>query len=189
MGGEIAQVIAAEHPTRVRSLTSIMATTGNMNVGQPQPATLRALFGGPPVRTRADVIARAVHSHTIVGSPAYPIDLETVATIAGLAYDRAYDEKAIARQAVAQVASGDRTESLRAITAKTLVVHGLADTLRDPSGGRATAAAIPGAELVLIEGMGHNLPPGVWDRLADLIAANVQPVQRNVAPVDPSAEA
>ena len=174
MGGEIAQTIAIEHPSRVRSLTSIMATTGNRSVGQPHPETMRALFGGPPARTRDDVIARAVQSHTIVGSPGFPADLEAVAETAGLAYDRAYDESAIARQAVAQVASGDRTERLRAVAVPTLVVHGLADTLRDPSGGRATAAAVPGAELVLIEGMGHDLPPGIWDRLADLIAENVR---------------
>ena len=174
MGGEIAQTIAIEHPSRVRSLTSIMATTGNPSVGQPHPATMRALFGGPPVLTREEVIARAVHSQTIVGSPAFPVDVDAVAATAGLAYDRAHDEKAIARQAVAQVASGDRTERLRAVDVPTLVIHGLADTLRVPSGGRATAAAIPGAELVLVDGMGHNLPPGVWERFAELIAENVR---------------
>ena len=90
------------------------------------------------------------------------------------AWERDHDAPSVARQAVASVASGDRTGQLRALDLPTLVVHGLADTICDPSGGRATAAAIPGAELLLIEGMGHNLPPGLWDRLADAIAANVR---------------
>jgi len=151
-----------------------MATTGDLSVGQAHPATLKALFGGPPARTREDVVARAVRSFSVIGSPAFPVDPAAVAEVAGLAYDRAHDDVAIARQAVAQVASGDRTGRLRALDVPALVVHGLADTMRDPSGGRATAAAIPGAELVLIDGMGHNLPPGVWDRLADHISAIVR---------------
>ncbi|APR77071.1 Beta-ketoadipate enol-lactone hydrolase [Minicystis rosea] len=174
MGGEIAQTIAIEHPARVRSLTTMMATTGDPSVGQVHPATMKALFGGPPARTRDEVVARAVRNVAVVGSPAFPTDPAAVAETAGLAYDRDYDEVAIARQAVAQVASGDRTTLLRTLDVPALVVHGLADTMRDPSGGRATAAAIPGAELVLIDGMGHNLPPGLWDRVADHIAAVVQ---------------
>ncbi|HYO68361.1 MAG TPA: alpha/beta hydrolase [Archangium sp.] len=174
MGGEIAQTIAIEHPARVRSLTTMMATTGDMSVGQAHPATMQALFGGPPARTREEVVARAVRNFAVLGSPAFPTDPAAVAETAGLAYDRAHDEAALARQAVAQVASGDRTRLLRALDVPTLVLHGLADTLRDPSGGRATAATIPGAELVLIDGMGHNLPPGLWERIADHIAAIVR---------------
>jgi pimeloyl-ACP methyl ester carboxylesterase len=174
MGGEIAQTIAIEYPTRVRSLTTMMATTGDRSVGQPHPATMKALFGGPPARTREEVIAAAVRRMEVVGSPGFPVDPAAVAEVAGVAYDRGYDEVAIARQAVAQVASGDRTKLLHALDVPTLVLHGLADTLRDPSGGRATAAAIPGAELVLIDGMGHNLPPGVCERIADHIATIVR---------------
>lgn len=171
MGGGIAQTIAIEHPTRVLSLTSMMFTTGNMSVGQAHPETAKALFGGPPPRTREESIQASVRRYEVVGSPGYPVDSAAIAELAALAYDRDHDELAIARQAVATVASGDRTERLRAIDVPTLVVHGLADTLCDPSGGRATAAAIPGAELVLIEGMGHNIPPGLWERIADHIAA------------------
>ncbi|PTL83916.1 alpha/beta fold hydrolase [Vitiosangium sp. GDMCC 1.1324] len=174
LGGAIAQTIAIEHPTRVRSLTSMMSTTGDMSVGQVHPETMKALFGGPPARTREEVVARAVRNVAVVGSPAFPADPAAVAEIAGLAYDRDYDEVAIARQAVASVASGDRTPLLHALDVPTLVLHGLADTMCDPSGGRATAAAIPGAELVLIDGMGHTLPPGLWERLADHIAAIVR---------------
>lgn len=174
LGGAIAQTMAIEHPRRVRSLTTMMSTTGDMSVGQAHPATLKALFGGPPARTREEVVARAVHNLAVVGSPAFPMDPSAVAEVAGLAYDRDHDEVAIARQAVASVASGDRTELLRALDVPALVLHGLADTFCDPSGGRATAAAIPRAELVLIDGMGHNLPPGLWERIADHVVAVVR---------------
>jgi pimeloyl-ACP methyl ester carboxylesterase len=174
LGGAIAQTMAIEHPRRVRSLTTMMSTTGDMSVGQGHPATLQAVFGGPPARTREEVVAAAVRRVAIVGSPAFPADLAAVAEVAGLAYDRDHDEVAIARQAVASVASGDRTELLRALDVPTLVLHGVADTFCDPSGGQATAAAIPRAELVLIDGMGHNLPPGLWDRIADHIVAVVR---------------
>lgn len=174
MGGAIAQTMAIEHPDRVLSLTSLMATTGAPAVGQVHPETMAAVFGGPPAKTRQDVVDRAVRAFGLVGSPAYPSDPNAVAETAGLAYDRDHDELAVARQAVATVASGDRTQLLRALEVPTLVVHGTADPMCDVSGGRATAEAIPGAELVLIEGMGHNLPPGLWDRLADHIARVVE---------------
>ena len=126
------------------------------------------------MRTREDAMARAVRNIEVVGSPAFPSDPAAAAEIAGIAYDRDYDEVAVARQGVATVASGDRTQRLRALDVPALVVHGLADTMCDPSGGRATATAIPGSELVLIEGMGHNLPPALWERIADHVAALVR---------------
>lgn len=169
MGGDIAQTIAIEHPTRVRSLTSLMSTTGAPTVGQPDPETLKRLFAEPPARTREEVIARALRSSRWLGSPGFPSDPVAIAETAGLAYDRDYDEAAVARQGIATIASGDRTERLREITVPALVWHGLADKMRDPSGGRATAAAIPGAELVLIEGQGHDLPPALWDAIAQHI--------------------
>lgn len=174
LGGAIAQTMAIEHPGRVRSLTSMMSTTGDMSVGQAHPETLAALFGGPPAKTRQDVIDRAVRAFKIVGSPAYPNDPAAVAETAGLAYDRDHDEIAIARQAVASVASGDRTRLLKSLDVPTLILHGTDDPMCDVSGGRATAEAIPGAEIVLIEGMGHNFPPGLWDCIADHIARMVE---------------
>jgi pimeloyl-ACP methyl ester carboxylesterase len=173
MGGAIAQVMAIEHADRVLSLTSMMFTTGDPTVGQPHPATLKALFGGPPATTRQQVVERAVRASSVVGSPRFPTDPADIAERAGLAWDRGYDEIAIARQAVATVASGDRTARLRDLHVPALIIHGTDDTLCDPSGGRATAAAIPGAELLLIEGMGHDLPPGLWDRITDQIARTI----------------
>ena len=178
MGGAIAQTMAIEHPDRVRSLTSMMSTTGNMSVGQPSPEVLRAVFSGPPATTRDEVIQQMLRAFRVVGSPGYPSDEQEIAARAGRAYDRSYDPIGTARQAIATVASGDRTERLRHLEAPTLVIHGLADRMCDPSGGRATAEAIPGAELVLIEGMGHDLPPGLRSQLAERIAGFVWRVER-----------
>jgi pimeloyl-ACP methyl ester carboxylesterase len=174
LGGAIAQTIAIEHPARILSLTSMMSTTGDTTVGQAHPETLKGLFGGPPATTRQAVIDRAVRAFSIIGSPAYPTDPAAIAERAGLAWDRGHDEIGMARQVVAFVASGDRTARLQTLDMPALVIHGLSDTLVDASGGRATAAAIPGAELVLIDGMGHNLPPGLWERFADHIAEVVR---------------
>jgi pimeloyl-ACP methyl ester carboxylesterase len=178
MGGQIAQTMAIEHPGRVRSLTSMMSTTGNMQVGQPSLEVLRALFSGPPAVTRDEVIQQMVGAARVVGSPGYPSDENEIAVRAGRAYDRCYDPVGTARQAVATVASGDRTERLRHLKVPTLVIHGLADRMCDASGGRATADAVPGAELVLIEGMGHDLAPGLRSELAARIARFVWRVQR-----------
>src|SRR5580700_2903352 len=173
MGGAIAQTMAIEHPNRVRSLTSMMSTTGNLSVGQPLPEVLREVFAGPPAVTRDEVIQKMLRAFRAVASPRYPNDENEVAARAGRAYDRAYDPVGAARQRIAWVASGDRTERLRHLDVPTLVIHGVADRMCDVSGGRATAEAIPGAELVLIEEMGHNLPPGLRSRLAAHIAGFV----------------
>jgi pimeloyl-ACP methyl ester carboxylesterase len=178
MGGQIAQTMAIEYPGRVRSLTSMMSTTGNTAVGQIAPEAMRELFTGPPATTRDEVIEKYVKAMQVVGSPRYPIDENEVAERAGRAYDRSYDLVAITRQAVATVASGDRTERLKRLQVPTLVIHGLADRMCDVSGGRATAEAIPGAELILIEGMGHNLPAALHTQLATRIADLVWAAER-----------
>ena len=170
MGGQIAQTMAIEHPGRVRSLISMMSSTGNMQIGQPTPEVMREVFGGPPAVTREEVIRHRVKAMKAVGSPGFPIDEEELTARCALAYDRSFDLAAIARQAVATVASGDRTERLRQLRLPTLVIHGLADPMCDVSGGKATAEAIPGAELVLIEGMGHSLAPGLRPILAKHIS-------------------
>ena len=177
MGGQIAQTMAIEHPDRVVSLTSMMSTTGDTTVGQTSPDVLRELFSGPPAHTRDEFIELFLRASRIVGSPGYPSDEDEVADVAGRAFDRSHDMVATARQAVATVASGDRTERLRKLQLPALVIHGLADRMCDASGGRATAEAIPGADLVLIEGMGHNLPPGLRRQLAERIAEFVLGVE------------
>jgi pimeloyl-ACP methyl ester carboxylesterase len=174
LGGAIGQTIAIERPSRILSLTSMMSTTGATTVGQPNMETLKIVFGGPPATTRQAVIDRAVRVFSVIGSPAYPADLAAIAERTGLAWDRGHDEIAIGRQAVASVASGDRTSRLGEVHVPTLVIHGLADPICDASGGRATAAAIRGAELVLIDGLGHNLPSALWELFAAHIAQVVQ---------------
>ena len=177
MGGMIAQLLAIEHPERVRSLTSMLSTTGDPAVGQPDPTALKEVFAGPPATTREEVIEQAVRARRAVGSPGFPMDEAAVRDGAGRAYDRAHDPMGIARQAVAVVAAGDRTERLRSVAVPTLVIHGADDRMCNVSGGRATAAAIPGAELVVIEGLGHDLPRALWPELADRIAGLVSRVE------------
>jgi pimeloyl-ACP methyl ester carboxylesterase len=174
LGGAIAQTMAIEHPARVLSLTSIMSSSGDPRVGQAHAEVMAPVFGVPPVHTREEVMARAVRISGIIGSPGFPADPGDVAARAGLAFDRDHDPSAIQRQAAALVASGERTAQLAKLDLPTLVVHGLADKLCDPSGGRATAEAISGAELMLIEGMGHDLPRALWEQLADRVAAVVE---------------
>ena len=177
MGGQIAQMMAIEHSERVRSLVSMMSTTGDMAVGQAQPEVLRELFSGPRAVTREEVVQQFVRASRLVGSPGFARDEEEIAARAGAAYDRGHDPVGTARQAIATVASGDRTERLRGLRMPTLVIHGLADRMCDVSGGRATASAIPQAELALIEGMGHDLAPGLRGQLAERIAAFVWSVE------------
>ncbi|GAA2276166.1 alpha/beta hydrolase [Nonomuraea roseoviolacea subsp. roseoviolacea] len=173
MGGMIAQTVAVGHPGRVRSLTSMMSTTGDPEVGQPSPEALNEI-AGPPALTREEVVERAVKASRVLGSPGYPADEEAVRERAGRAYDRDHDELGFLRQAVAVVASGDRTPWLRSLDLPTLVIHGAADRMCDVSGGRATAAAVPGAELVVFDGMGHDLPRALWPEFTDAIARLVR---------------
>ena len=173
MGGMIAQTIAARRPERVLSLTSIMSSTGNRWRGQPALRTYRK-FLRPVSGDRATYIAQTAARFVIIGSPGFERDPEDLRSLLGAMYDRGHDPASVSRQLGAIVASGDRTAELRHITAPTLVIHGTADKLVAPSGGRATARAIPGARLLEIEGMGHDLPRGVWPRLIDAIVENTR---------------
>jgi pimeloyl-ACP methyl ester carboxylesterase len=173
MGGMIGQTLAIEHPTRVRSLTSIMSTTGEPAVGQPTQAALAVLLS-PPAAGREQAIERTVNIVRVIGSPGFEIDEAELRLRTGLAYDRAYDPLGVARQLLAIAASGDRTTALRSVAIPTLVMHGVEDPLVNVSGGRATARAIPGAELVLFDGMGHDLPRTLWGEFTRLIAELVK---------------
>jgi pimeloyl-ACP methyl ester carboxylesterase len=173
MGGMIAQTIAARRPERVLSLTSIMSSTGSRWRGQPALRTYRQ-FLRPVSTDRATYIAQTAALFDIIGSPGFERDDDNLRTLLGAMYDRGHDPGSVTRQLAAILASGDRTAELRRITAPTLVIHGTADKLVAPSGGRATARAIPGARLLMIEGMGHDLPRGAWPQLIDAIVENTR---------------
>jgi len=177
LGGFVAQTVTIEHRARVRSLTSIMSSTGARDVGQASLEALQAL-GAPPAKSREEAIERSIATYRIIGSPGFELDEAAIRERAGLAYDRSYDPIGLMRQAVANIASGDRTEKLRKLDVPTLVLHGTQDSLVDVSGGRATAAAISGAQLELIEGMGHDLPAPLWPKIASHIADLVHRVER-----------
>ncbi|HYD61548.1 MAG TPA: alpha/beta hydrolase [Noviherbaspirillum sp.] len=173
MGSAIAQVMALEYPGRVRSLTSMMPTAGDMSTRQMHSETKAALLEKEEITTRESSIERAVRTAPIIRSPAYPTAPAKLARVAGLARSQDNDQGAIGRQAVALIAPEDRVDKLGNIAIPTLIMHGPQDTVCNVSGGRATAAAIPGAEHVLIEGMGHDLAPGLWGSIADYIATMV----------------
>jgi pimeloyl-ACP methyl ester carboxylesterase len=176
MGGMIAQIVAIEHPERVRTLTSIMSTTGDPSVGGATPEALGALLA-PAATTREEAQARAVAAYRVIGSPGYPLDEEGLRERVGLSFDRAHDPAGVGRQLLAILASPDRTPRLGEIGVPALVIHGAQDALVNVSGGRATAAAIPGSELAVLEGMGHDLPRELWPELVDRIAAHVARVE------------
>ena len=168
MGGMVAQALAIRHPQRVLSLTSIMSTTGDQAVGQPTPEAL-ALILQPAPTDRDAAVERSVELFRVVGSEGELFDEEGVRDIAARSWDRSHSREGVARQLLAIVASGDRTEGLRHVTAPALVIHGDADGLVTPDGGAATAAAIPGARLLTFPRMGHDLPRQLWPEFVDAI--------------------
>jgi pimeloyl-ACP methyl ester carboxylesterase len=168
MGGMIAQTLAVEHPDRVASLISIMSTSGRRTVGWQHPKLMPMLVApkGPGREAYARASAR---SWQLIGSPAYPQDVEEVRERAYETYDRGWSADGVMRQMLAILHQPDRTHRLRSLRMPALVVHGLADHMVHVSGGRATAAAIPGSELVLVPGMGHDLPRPLYAEIADAI--------------------
>lgn len=176
MGGMIVQMMAIEHPDRVRSMTSIMSTTGEAAVSQPKPEAMQALLQ-PPTTDRDAYADSVVATYQVIGGPGYPADEGLLRRLGRTAYDRGYDPLGVGRQLLAIYASGDRTEALRGVRVPTLVIHGEDDPLVPVEGGRATAAAVPGSELVTVPGMGHDLPPALWDQVADLVVTHVEHVE------------
>jgi pimeloyl-ACP methyl ester carboxylesterase len=172
LGGMIAQLLATRHPARVRSLASIMSTTGDRAVGRPTGEAASVLVSSMP-GDRDGFIERTVANAKAVGSgTAFPFDAEAVRQGAARSFDRAYHPKGTGRQFAAILAAGDRTGALDRIRVPTLVVHGEEDQVIGVSGGEATAAAIPGARLLRVPGLGHELPPGFWPALADALVDN-----------------
>ncbi|MGN6663312.1 MAG: alpha/beta fold hydrolase [Solirubrobacterales bacterium] len=185
MGGMIVQTAAIGRPERVRSLTSIMSTTGSRRVGHPSYKTFGLLFGSPP-REREAMIERVVKTFKVIGSPGYPFEEERVRAIAGRSFDRGHSPAGVMRQLHAITASGDRTARLRELDLPALVIHGKSDVLVNPSGGRATAKAIPNARLRMIDGMGHDLPRPLWPTFAEEIAANAARAPEAAATTQPA---
>ena len=171
MGGMIAQMLGARHPDRVRSLASIMSSTGSRVTGQPRLRAYPVLLRRPP-RDREQYVEALIRLFAIIGSPGFERDVEGLRELAGHGFDRGVSAAGTGRQMAAILASGNRTAALRRIQAPTVVIHGTADKLVSPSGAKATARAIPGARLVLVRGMGHDMPRGAWPQIVGAIAEN-----------------
>lgn len=170
MGGMLAQLLAIEHPGRVRSLVSIMSTTGARRVGRPRASVARNMLR-PAARDRAGYVADHIASYRLIGSPGFAFEEEHKRARAHRLFDRGINPAGSARQLAAIVTAPDRTERLRGVTVPATVIHGADDPLVNVSGGRATAEAIPGAELLVLDGMGHDLPRGLWPQIVDAIVA------------------
>ena len=162
MGGMIVQTMAIARPSRVRSLTSIMSTTGKRTVGWQSPALYPSLLAGRKPGREAYIEGNAAFWAKI-GSPAYPQTREQVDQRAADTFDRGISASGVVRQMLAVLTQPNRGERLHGVRVPTLVIHGLADKMVHVSGGRATSAAVPGAELLLIDGMGHDLPPALFE--------------------------
>jgi pimeloyl-ACP methyl ester carboxylesterase len=169
MGGMIAQTMAIHHPNHVRTMTSIMSTMGDPNLPPPKPEAAAVLVTPAP-KDREAYLEHSIQVWQILNGPVYPPDEDRAREHAGQAFDRGLNPAGVARQLAAIWASGSRKEALKAITTPTLVIHGDADPLVPLEGGVDTANAIPGAELMIIEGMGHGLPPDIWPQVIDAIA-------------------
>ena len=172
LGGMIAQLLAIRHPEKVLSLASIMSTTGDRRVGQPSAEGAGVLFTPMPAERDRYLEQAVANARLALAGSAFPFDPDAIRRVAARGYDRAYDPGGVGRQLAAALAATDRTEALRSLRVPTLVVHGDVDRLVGVSGGEATAAAVPGARLLRIPGLGHELPAGVWDTVADAIADN-----------------
>jgi pimeloyl-ACP methyl ester carboxylesterase len=173
MGGMIAQEIAISYPERLRSLTSIMSTTGNPRIPPPTRAAAAILMLPPPT-TKEDYVARFQQTWKMLRVGSFPEDEALDRSRAERCFARGLNPAGVGRQLRAILASGSRKERLRSVTTPTLVIHGTVDPLVHPAGGKDTAASIPGAKLLMIEGMGHATPIPTWPRIVDAIATHAK---------------
>lgn len=171
MGGMIAQKMAIEFPKRVLSLTSMMSSTGEPEYGQSTPEAQQVLFSARP-SDRVGYIA-AAERDLVWASRRYG-DAARLRALAAASYDRAYYPTGIPRQLAAMILDRSRASGLKDLAVPTLVIHGLDDTIIDPSGGRRTAELVPGAQLMLVEAMGHDRPPALWPLLVDAISRHTE---------------
>ncbi len=175
MGGMIVQIIAFRHPTRVLSLTSIMSTTGNPNLPQPKPEILQLLLKPAPTDRQAYIEESTKRRRIYYGS-GFPFPEDEYRELAATFYDRSFYPQGMVRQIWAILGTENRVPKLGSIKVPTLIIHGGDDPLVPVEGGKETAASIPGAELIIIEGMGHSLPPETWPQIVDAIANNADKV-------------
>jgi pimeloyl-ACP methyl ester carboxylesterase len=173
MGGMIAQLIAINHPTRVRSLVSIMSTTGSRRVGAPRPGMIPLLLRRPRP-DREGYISDMTGTLRAIGSKRYPRETEQVRALAERSYERGHDRSGTPRQLAAIQTAPDRTADLGRLRLPATVIHGADDPLIRVSGGRATARAIPGARLLVLDGMAHDLPRPLWPQIVEAIVRTTQ---------------
>jgi len=157
MGGMIAQGLASRHPERVQTLTSIMSTTGARNLPKATPRASMAFIARPRSQSRDDVVNHFAKVFAVIGSPKFPTPPAEIRARVAVAYDRAYFPLGTLRQLAAIIASGDRSDEVRAIKAPALVIHGKHDPLVPPKNGEDTARKIAGSQYLEIDGMGHDL--------------------------------
>ncbi|MDV7134281.1 alpha/beta fold hydrolase [Williamsia muralis] len=173
MGGMIAQVLAGRHPERVLSLAIFFSSTNEAFLPPPDPRKLWALLSGPGKgATREAYIENAAKAIRAIGSPKYELSWDEALRRSTAAYDRAHDPAGVVRQTCAVMGTGSLKKYTTAIAAPTVVIHGKADGLMRPSGGKAIARAIKGSKLVLIDGMGHDLPEPLWPQFISELVAN-----------------
>ena len=175
MGGMIVQIIALRHPTRVLSLTSIMSTTGNPNLPQAKPEAMQLLLKPAPTDREA-YIEESVKGRRILYGSGFPYNEDKERESISASYDRSFYPQGMARQLFAILATENRVPKLGSIKVPTLVIHGGDDPLVPVEGGKETAESVPGAELLIIDGMGHSLPPEIWPQIVEAIAKNADKV-------------
>jgi pimeloyl-ACP methyl ester carboxylesterase len=181
MGGMIAQLLAIEHPQRVLSLVCVSSTSGDPKIPQaPREALARLSF--PPPMNRPGYVTHTVELQRFLNGPVLPFDEERARRRSEHAFDRGVDIMGAARHFLAQLAAPSRKEALARVTVPTLVVHGDVDPVSRMENARSIAEAVPGAELLIAAGMGHDLSPPVWGQVIDAIARNARRAEKHGAP-------
>jgi pimeloyl-ACP methyl ester carboxylesterase len=165
MGGMIVQCMAINHPDRILSMTSIGSTTGNPELPRPPQSEAVTMASAARIDNRDAAVQRAIDLNRLAGSPGFPTDRSKIVEKARAAYDRAFNAEGVSRQMAAVIAHGDRRPALRKLNVKTLIIHGTDDPLVLPTDGIDTQENILNARLLMIEGMGHEVPEGAWDRI------------------------
>jgi pimeloyl-ACP methyl ester carboxylesterase len=182
MGGMIAQIVAAEYPERVRSLVSIMSSSGDPGLPQAKPEAIAAIMQARPDGSdRKLAVQHGMKVYRAIGSPGFPMSDEELRVKVSAAFDRSYYPAGVGRQFAAIMANGSRVEMLKKLSVPTLVLHGADDPLVPVEAGRHTAALIPGSNLTVIPGMGHDIAPGLIPVLVEAIAAHCEKSDANSA--------